>query len=443
MRLRCLELFVLFLPNGARRSIHIDDSHQRAQQQKNTLANGLEVSAEAREAFIPGGFRVGALRRAGLRAGASHNGFKQVGQRAGIQQAMGDSEDVHEHEKRSIETAMLDAEHMQMEPWMELPRIETAKKTTKKKKKKKKTTTKTKTSLDDSEQAYQSQVEHVGLVAKAMHVGLVAKTMHDADKEVLKEVAVEQAHQSQADNVGLVAKATHDAEKEVLKEVAVEQAIEEQTEYVGLLDEVFMEVAVEQANQEQTEYVGLVAKAMHDAEKEVLKEAAVEQANQEQTEYVGLVVNAMQDAEKEVVKEVAVEQANQEQTEYVGLVAKAMHDAENEVLKELAVKQVNQEQTEYVGLVAKAMQEAEKEVSWEVVVEQANQEQTEYVGLVAKAMHDAEKEVLKVAQPATRSHSRSSVTVSDGVKADTKMPLKAHTASGKHLARSSIWRPFE
>jgi len=50
--------------------MRINDSHQDAQQQKSTLGNGLEVSAEAQEAFIPRDFRTGLSRRAGPELGA-------------------------------------------------------------------------------------------------------------------------------------------------------------------------------------------------------------------------------------------------------------------------------------------------------------------------------------------------------------------------------------
>jgi len=66
MHLRGLVLLLLCLAAGARRSMRINDAHQDAQQQ-NTLANGLEVSADSREAFIPGG----SFRFAGPRAGVS------------------------------------------------------------------------------------------------------------------------------------------------------------------------------------------------------------------------------------------------------------------------------------------------------------------------------------------------------------------------------------
>jgi len=56
MHFRCLVLFLFFCPGGARRSIRIDNSLDNVQQ-GDTFANRLEVSAEAREALIPGGFR--------------------------------------------------------------------------------------------------------------------------------------------------------------------------------------------------------------------------------------------------------------------------------------------------------------------------------------------------------------------------------------------------
>lgn len=51
--LRGLGLFLLCLHGAARRSLRITSSHQDAQQQNKTLANGFEVSAEAREALNP------------------------------------------------------------------------------------------------------------------------------------------------------------------------------------------------------------------------------------------------------------------------------------------------------------------------------------------------------------------------------------------------------
>jgi len=83
MHLFGLVLFLLFLANGARRSIRIDDSRIDAQRQDNALANHLEVSAVARQALIPGGTRNHIFRRAGLRAGALPERSKQDAWRAG------------------------------------------------------------------------------------------------------------------------------------------------------------------------------------------------------------------------------------------------------------------------------------------------------------------------------------------------------------------------
>jgi len=80
MHLRSLVLSLLFLPGGARRSIRSNDSHRDAQQRNNTLAIGLELSAGAREALIPG---TGVFRRAGLQASTLREGSKQVFLRAG------------------------------------------------------------------------------------------------------------------------------------------------------------------------------------------------------------------------------------------------------------------------------------------------------------------------------------------------------------------------
>jgi len=76
-----LVLFLLFLSGGARRSIRIDGSHHNAQQQSNTLANGVKVSAEVWEALIPRGFGTGVFRRRGMQAGALIEGSKQAGLR--------------------------------------------------------------------------------------------------------------------------------------------------------------------------------------------------------------------------------------------------------------------------------------------------------------------------------------------------------------------------
>jgi len=83
MHLRGLAVFLFFFPGGARRSIRIDHSHYDAQQQNNTLAKGLEVSAEAREALIPLFFGTGVSRQAGLQMGAWRPGSKQNGRLTG------------------------------------------------------------------------------------------------------------------------------------------------------------------------------------------------------------------------------------------------------------------------------------------------------------------------------------------------------------------------
>jgi len=81
MHLRGLVLFLFLLPADARRSNRIDDSRDYAQQQDNMLANRLEVSAGAREAFVPGVFRPPVFHRAGPQAGALREGSKQDGRR--------------------------------------------------------------------------------------------------------------------------------------------------------------------------------------------------------------------------------------------------------------------------------------------------------------------------------------------------------------------------
>jgi len=70
MCLRGLVLFTLFVPGAARRSIRIDHSAHDAQQRNNALTKALEVSAEAREALLPGGFGTALLRRRAPQAGA-------------------------------------------------------------------------------------------------------------------------------------------------------------------------------------------------------------------------------------------------------------------------------------------------------------------------------------------------------------------------------------
>jgi len=83
MHFRCLCFFLFYVTGGARRSIRIDDSRDDAQQQDNTLANRLEVSAVAREALIPGDFGASFFHRVGLQAGGLRESSKQDGRRAG------------------------------------------------------------------------------------------------------------------------------------------------------------------------------------------------------------------------------------------------------------------------------------------------------------------------------------------------------------------------
>jgi len=72
MHLRGVVLFLLCLAFGARRSSRINNFYQDAQRQKSMLGNGLEVSAEAREAFTPRVFSTGFSRRAGPKMGDSN-----------------------------------------------------------------------------------------------------------------------------------------------------------------------------------------------------------------------------------------------------------------------------------------------------------------------------------------------------------------------------------
>jgi len=73
MHLRGLVLLPLFLLGGARRTIHIGDFRHSSQQQNNKLANGLAVSAESREALVPGVSGMGLFRRVDPRASASRD----------------------------------------------------------------------------------------------------------------------------------------------------------------------------------------------------------------------------------------------------------------------------------------------------------------------------------------------------------------------------------
>jgi len=65
-------LFTLCLRSDARHSILIGDSRYYAQQQSNALTKTLEVSEDAREALLPGGFSTGMLHRRSPPAGAMH-----------------------------------------------------------------------------------------------------------------------------------------------------------------------------------------------------------------------------------------------------------------------------------------------------------------------------------------------------------------------------------
>jgi len=80
VHLRVLLLFPLLHHCVARRSIRIDGSHHDTLQQDHTLAKSVGVSAEAREALIPGGLGKGVFDRAGQQAGDLREGSKQNGQ---------------------------------------------------------------------------------------------------------------------------------------------------------------------------------------------------------------------------------------------------------------------------------------------------------------------------------------------------------------------------
>jgi len=77
MNLRDRVLFLLFLPGGARRSVRIGRAHYDAQRQNNTLASGLDVSAEAQDEFFPAGFGMRASYRAGPQTSTLTAGSKQ------------------------------------------------------------------------------------------------------------------------------------------------------------------------------------------------------------------------------------------------------------------------------------------------------------------------------------------------------------------------------
>jgi len=79
MYFRGLVHILLFLPGCTRRSLSIDD----VQQQHRALANGLGVSAEAREMLIPGDARMGTLRLARPQADGLRERSGQDGRRGG------------------------------------------------------------------------------------------------------------------------------------------------------------------------------------------------------------------------------------------------------------------------------------------------------------------------------------------------------------------------
>jgi len=70
MHLRGLVFLLPCLAGGARRSARMNDSHQHAQQQNSMVADGLEESAEAQGALIPGFPQRGVLRGADPQMGA-------------------------------------------------------------------------------------------------------------------------------------------------------------------------------------------------------------------------------------------------------------------------------------------------------------------------------------------------------------------------------------
>jgi len=76
---RGLYLFLVVVSGRAHRSIRIDESRDQSQQQRNTLAVGLGLSADAREAFIPGGFGTRVFPRAGRQARPLRGWDKQDG----------------------------------------------------------------------------------------------------------------------------------------------------------------------------------------------------------------------------------------------------------------------------------------------------------------------------------------------------------------------------
>jgi glyceraldehyde 3-phosphate dehydrogenase len=79
MHLRVLVLFLLCLAGGARRSVRINDVHQGAQQQINTLTNGFEASGKVLEALVPGSAWRGALRHGARRPVKSARSMRSAG----------------------------------------------------------------------------------------------------------------------------------------------------------------------------------------------------------------------------------------------------------------------------------------------------------------------------------------------------------------------------
>jgi len=79
MHLGSLILLLVSFPGCARRSIRLVDSRHGTKQQNSTVGSSLEeVSVEARDVLIPGGFGGGFFRRAGPQAGALHGESQRV-----------------------------------------------------------------------------------------------------------------------------------------------------------------------------------------------------------------------------------------------------------------------------------------------------------------------------------------------------------------------------
>jgi len=80
VRVRPLVLLVALLPGAARRRIHIADSLKDARQHANAYAQAREMSAEAREAFLPRGSVTAPFLRPRPQAGASETAREQAPQ---------------------------------------------------------------------------------------------------------------------------------------------------------------------------------------------------------------------------------------------------------------------------------------------------------------------------------------------------------------------------